>query len=116
MKIVRVVVMAGMALSGCTLVKYGNIWNAENLLNQAGFTVIKADTPERLARLNTMPAHKVTQYTRDGKPVYVYADPLRCKCIYVGGPQEYAKVQELVAVEQAKLLYYSAHPMPSEWQ
>jgi hypothetical protein len=74
------------------------------------------DTPERLARLNTMPAHQVIPYTRDGQPVYVYADPLRCKCIYVGGPREYAKFQELVTVEQAKLEEYAAQPMPSEWQ
>jgi hypothetical protein len=116
MKIVLVGFMAGTALSGCALVKYANVWEAEYLLNKAGFTVQQADTPERLARLNSMPAHKVTPYTQDGQTVYVYADPLRCKCIYVGGPQEYARFQELVRIEQAKLEYYANQPMASEWR
>ena len=115
MKLLLVASIVMIVLAGCTVVRRLNDIEAESLLKQAGFTVRPADTPERLARLNSMPANKVMPYTRNGRQLYVYADPVRCKCVYVGGPAEYARYLQLVEVEQAKLEQYASEPMPSEW-
>lgn len=59
-----------------------------------------ADTPEKLAHLQTLTPRKVVRYTRDGQPQYVYADPETCKCLYVGDEQRYQKYQELSLQKQ----------------
>jgi hypothetical protein len=118
MKILLAGALVTMILTGCAAVRRLNDMEAEALLKQAGFTVRQADTPARLARLNSVPANKtnkVLPYTRDGRQVYVYADPVRCKCVYIGSPEAYARYLQLVEAEQAKLEQFSSEPMPSEW-
>lgn len=70
--------------------------NRENLLSAAGFTVLPANTPERVASLRTLPANKVVQQTRDGSVTYVYADPLVCGCLYVGDQAAYGRYRQEV--------------------
>jgi len=62
----------------------------EQLLAAAGFQKKIADTPEKLAHLGTLtPARKLVTHRQDGRLYYVYADPVVCRCLYVGTPAEY---------------------------
>jgi hypothetical protein len=53
-------------------------------LEDSGFKMKEANTPERFARLKSFPARKFAQRTRGGVPYFIYADPDYCKCAYVG--------------------------------
>ena len=70
--------------------------NRENLLSAAGFTVLPANTPERVTSLRTLPANKVVQDTRGSTVRYVYADPLVCSCLYVGDQAAYGRYRQEV--------------------
>jgi len=37
-----------------------------------------------------MPRRKLVARSMDANVVYMYADPDRCHCFYVGGPEEYS--------------------------
>ena len=53
-------------------------------LEESGFKMKEANTPERFARLKSFPARKFVRRTRGGVPYFIYADPDYCKCAYVG--------------------------------
>lgn len=53
-------------------------------LEDSGFKMNEANTPEKMAKLKTMPVRKIIRRTRNGVPYYIYADPDYCKCAYVG--------------------------------
>jgi len=80
----------------------------QRLLAGAGFQKKVADTPEKLAHLETItPARRLVAHRRDGQLYYVYADPETCKCLYVGTPAQYQAAlekhtenQQLVAMQQ----------------
>jgi hypothetical protein len=62
----------------------------EQLLAAAGFQKKVADSPAKLAHLETLtPARKLVTHRRDGHLYYVYADPETCKCLYVGTAAQY---------------------------
>lgn len=61
----------------------------ERQLAAAGFQVKLADTPDKLAHLQTLPQNKVFPTSKDGEVVYVYADATDCKCVYVGSQVDY---------------------------
>jgi hypothetical protein len=46
--------------------------------------------------------YRLVSRTRDGTVEYVYADPANCRCVYVGGPGEYAEYERLKAKAAAK--------------
>ncbi len=81
----------------------------EQLLAAAGFQQKAADTPAKLAHLETLtPARKLVAHQRDGHLYYVYADPELCKCLYVGTAAQYQlalekrrESEELVAMQQS---------------
>ena len=62
----------------------------EDLLAAAGFQVKIADTPQRLAAMKRLPPNKFVTKVVNGQPVYLYADPLVCKCVYFGTQQNWA--------------------------
>jgi len=65
----------------------------EQLLATEGFEKKIADTPEKLAHLETLtPARKLVARQRNGEVYYVYADPAVCKCLYVGTATQYERV------------------------
>jgi hypothetical protein len=94
-------VVAALALTGCAALQRGQIASTEQLLLSAGFAMQPADTPERLARLEAMPAHKLVTQGEGGYAVYAYADPDNCRCVLMGGPAEYSAYTELA--QQAEL-------------
>lgn len=61
----------------------------EDNLSAAGFVVRPANTPERQAMLQRLPAHQFVQRINGNTVHYVYADPLVCGCLYVGTQQAY---------------------------
>ena len=72
-----------------------DVAETERMLSAAGFQIEPANTPESLAQLRTLTAHKVTKSSRDGQPRYVYADPDGCRCLYAGGPKQYEMYRKL---------------------
>jgi hypothetical protein len=88
-------VALGLSVTGCATIRAHQTAETEQILVAAGFQVEPADTPEKLAYLQTLTPGKVVRNVRDGQPQYVYADPETCKCLYVGDEQRYQKYQEL---------------------
>jgi len=78
------------------------------MLSDAGFQMRAADTPEARAYLDTLPARKMLARSQNGKAEYAYADPTRCKCLYVGTEPQYQQFRKLQA-EQATGLGGSGH-------
>lgn len=54
-------------------------------LEDAGFIMREANTPDKMARLRSIPPRKFVARTKNGVRYYVYADPDYCKCAFVGG-------------------------------
>jgi hypothetical protein len=90
----------GLGMTGCAAIRARQAAETEQVLAAAGFRMKPADTPEKLAHLQTLTPRKVVRYTRDDQPQYVYADPDTCKCIYVGDEKGYQKYQELSLQKQ----------------
>ena len=75
-------------LAGC---QSSAVLQQENDLSAAGFSVRIADTAERQAMLNRLPANQFVQRVNGNDIHYVYADPLVCGCIYIGTQQDFAQ-------------------------
>jgi hypothetical protein len=100
MKHVLFVALIVAAAAGCATLQSAGTRSTEELLSAAGFHAEPADTPEKLADLQTPPARQVLPQTRDGKQSYVYRDPKVCQCLYVGGEPEYQQYQRLQLQQQ----------------
>ncbi len=81
----------GIFLPGCGMM----VEDTEQMLSAAGFTMKVADTPEKLAHLETLTQHKLVHHTRDGKLYYVYADATVAKALFVGDEKAYQDFQKL---------------------
>jgi hypothetical protein len=111
-------VALGLSVTGCAAYRAHQTAETEQVLAAAGFQVQPADTPEKLAHLQTLTPRKVVRDTRDGQPQYVYADPETCKCVYVGDEKRYQRYRELslqkqIADESAQ--YWSGWRGPWGW-
>ena len=84
-----------LALSACAAIHRQEAADSEVLLRQAGFEARAADSPERQQDLVKMPLRQIVERDQKGTPEYIFADPDNCRCLYVGGQKEYAKLQEL---------------------
>ena len=82
----------GLAVSGCS----GAIVQKEDMLAAAGFQYRPADTPERIAALQKLPAHRFVRQVRSGKAFWLYADPAVCKCIYAGSDEAFSAYKQAV--------------------
>jgi hypothetical protein len=87
--------VALLALSACAAIHRQEAADSEVLLKQAGFQARAADSPERQQDLVKMPSRQIVERDQNGAAVYSFADPDNCRCLYVGGQKEYAKLQEL---------------------
>ena len=74
---------------GCSTTK-----DTENMLTAAGFKMVPADTPDKLAHLNSLPPGKITTVQRDGTLYYAYPDPAN-KMLYVGQQAQYDEYRKL---------------------
>jgi hypothetical protein len=86
-------IVAGTA--ACATMQAAGTRSTEEMLSAAGFHIEAADTSEKVADLQTLPARQVLPRTHDGNTSYVYPDPSVCRCLYVGGEPEYQQYQRL---------------------
>ena len=54
-------------------------------LEDAGFVMRRADTPEKVARLRLIPPRQFVSRTGRSGRYYLWADPDTCRCVFVGG-------------------------------
>jgi hypothetical protein len=86
--------------AGCAAIQREEAQQTESLLSAAGFQMRPADTPERLAHLQTLTPRKIVPHMKDGKLLYVFADPTSCRCVYVGDEPAYQRYQQLAIKQQ----------------
>jgi uncharacterized protein YceK len=99
--VIKFALLGGLVtLSGCASVRQREAADTGRLLTAAGFQQRLADSPERLAHLRTMPPLKLVARDKDGEVAYTFADPESCRCLYVGGAEEYAKYQRLARQQE----------------
>jgi hypothetical protein len=79
---------------GCATTK-----DRENMLSAAGFKMVPANTPERQAHLQSLPADKITPVQRGGITYYTFPDP-KNNVLYVGQEQEYQRYRQLRVEKQ----------------
>jgi len=89
MKRASVVFLVGLSLAGCAGLQGADTQAAGRVLTAAGFEARPADTPEKLAMLQSLRPRTVLAQPQAGEPRYVYADAAGCKCLYVGGEPQY---------------------------
>jgi len=95
-----VFVAALLALSGCATIRRHEAGSTEELLVAAGFQMRHADNPERVHDIGVMPPLKLVARNQAGDVRYTFADPYKCRCLYVGGAQEYSAYRRLVREKQ----------------
>ena len=67
----------------------------EQTLAAAGFKIVPADTPDKLAKLNALPQRQFVTRARDGQTYFLYADAAGCQCLYIGTNKQYDAYQKL---------------------
>jgi hypothetical protein len=88
-----------------------------NLLTAAGFVQRNADSPERIAALKSLPPHQFVIRNSYGSIKYLYADPIACDCIYVGGQRAYDQYRQKMASQHSAAqirAILSTAPLPGE--
>jgi hypothetical protein len=65
-------------------------------LEDAGFRMREANTPQKMARLNSIPPYKFVPHRKNGARYYVYADP-QCRCAFVGDEAAMKTYRDMVA-------------------
>ena len=91
------VVAVILALSGCAALQGQEAGDSESILAQAGFTKESYSAAQGATRAGggPLPARQLTKVAQNGSTKYEFYDPKFCQCVYVGGEQEYSKLQEL---------------------
>jgi len=85
---------------GCATIQAKKTQEQEQLLSAAGFIMVPATTPAELENLNTLTPHKVLFSVKDNKPLYWYADPTNCRCVYTGDQETYQRYERLLTESQ----------------
>jgi hypothetical protein len=70
-------------------------------LEDAGFVIRRADTPDKLQRAQLLPSRKFVARVKAGKRYYLYADTELCKCVFVGSPDALKMFRDLRRPQQA---------------
>jgi hypothetical protein len=91
--------VAGALLLCCAACASTAVEDTEQMLSAAGFQMRVADAPGKQAQMAALPPHRLVAQRLDtggGESTgYVYADPDRCHCLYVGDPRAYQTFQRL---------------------
>src|SRR2546427_10192608 len=112
---VLVVTAALLTLSGCAAIRRQEAASTEQLLAAAGFQMRAADNPERVHDLTVMPPLKIVARSQDNDVRYTFADPDKCRCLYVGGSKEYSAYQHLATEQQIAQQRIAAHEAAMNW-
>ena len=70
---------------------------ADMRLEDMGFVMRVANTPQQLDRLRLLPARKFVSRTKSARRYYLYADPDYCKCVFLGDALAMKNYQNLVS-------------------
>jgi len=109
--------IAGLALgvAGCVSPQ-AQVGQKEDLLAAAGFQQRPADSPHRLEAMKRLPPNRFVTKVVNGNPVYLYADPLDCNCVYFGTQQNWdAYKQEMFAKQIADQQQMTAIMNQDSW-
>src|SRR5258706_394604 len=90
------VILASLVAGGCTIMQGESRQETESMLLSSGFKMKLADTPEKLAVLESKPQRKVLPVSRHGKMFFGYTDAKGCKCPYLGDEAAYKHYETLV--------------------
>ena len=82
-------------VSACASFQTQHVHDTEDMLAAAGFKMKLADTPAKLAHLQTMPQHTLRPLQRNDKVYYAYADADGCKCLYLGSQAAYRSYEQI---------------------
>lgn len=99
MTYLRIVVPAFLVLSfliGCAAIKTEETVSTESLLSAAGFKMVPATTPKEKDMLSSLTPNKVQFSVKDNKPLYWYADPDNCGCVWTGDQDAYNRYEKLL--------------------
>lgn len=88
-------VLGAMTLAGCAMMERQEVTDIERMLAAAGFQMKYANTPEKLAHLQTLTQMKLVPHTDEDRTRFVYADAKYCKCLYAGDQDAYQRYQQL---------------------
>ena len=80
------VLVLALAVAGCAAIRNQMAADSEDILAEAGFERAPGDVPG-------LPARHLVQTGA----TYAFADPDFCHCMYVGGADQYSKLQRLRA-------------------
>ena len=73
----------------------------EPMLSAAGFRMLPADTPQRQQQLASLVPLTVDYYVgKTGTLHYYMADPVFCKCMYIGTEENYQQYEKLKLNQQ----------------
>ena len=106
---------ACLTLAGCAGSPATPYLKEEMKLSAAGFVAHAANTTARYAMMNTLPPGELTYRTSSVGPVYVYADPIACGCVYMGSDIAYRTLVSAAEAEarQTKQNYKPDYTLPS---
>jgi hypothetical protein len=66
-------------------------------LEDVGFVMRPANTPQQIERLRLLPPRTFVARTKDGRRYYLYADPDYCKCVFLGNELAMKSYHDLVS-------------------
>lgn len=89
-----------LSFSACAAIQSQNAMDTERLLAASGFQMRLADSPGKLAHLQTLAQRRLVPHPHDDKVYYVYADASYCQCIYIGNEKAYQRYQQLALQKQ----------------
>jgi hypothetical protein len=114
----RLAIAVGAALVAAACANTGGATSQkDDMLLSAGFVSKKADATARMAGLKSLPPHQFVARNRNGRTVYLYADPTVCGCVYVGDQNAYDQyriaARQTATDEQIRAILSTA-PLPGE--
>ncbi|MCK9376952.1 MAG: hypothetical protein M0P73_12455 [Syntrophobacterales bacterium] len=84
------------------------------MLKEAGFKVFVADTPQKMAHLQTCPSDTLMIHERPGTKCYAFSDPAT-KTMYVGDDAAYSRLQGLLEKQRQTIREQRIQSDPQFW-
>src|SRR5277367_2523917 len=91
--VILILLALGSGVGGCTS-QSDRVAEKEDLLAAAGFSVLPASNPTRQQEIAGLPAHRFLSQIKGENVIYLYADPLVCNCLYIGGQAAYDRYRQ----------------------
>ncbi len=89
------IVLLVSAVTGCAAIQGEEAKSTEEILAAAGFQMVPAETPKQVEMLNSLTPYKLQFSVKDNKPLYWYADPQNCKCVWTGDQAAYQRYERM---------------------